>query len=290
MPAAAMIQGDVAVKLQAFVPLVTYPEANSDAIAAHAAAFAARIGAGLHALAINADIPNVSNALSRLLLDTEKMIRQAEAESRHRGDHLLAMIDESAVAAGVNVTTASVTAPIGALADVAAMRARYNDIGIAGWEAGNATSRATAEALIFGSGRPVVLLPELHDVPALDHVAIAWDGSRVAARAVADARPFLERASHVSVITVVDEKPLHERDAGELLARAFRERGLDADTVSARSDGGPIAETLQQTALERGAHLLVMGGYGHSRIRDFVLGGATAGVLASLSMPVLLSH
>ena len=277
-------------KLQAFVPFATYPEANSDALAAHAVAVAAGIGAAIRAVAVNADVPDLSNALSKMLLDTPELIRQAETASRRRGQHLLALAKEKANPAGIEVSTAVLNAPIAAMGEAAAVHARYCDLSLVGWEAGNVTSRTIAEAVVFGSGRPAILLPELWEPSSFDHVAIAWDGSRVAARAVADARLFLERAAQISVLTVVDEKPLKEKAAGERLAAALRERGLNAEAVEIMAQDCPIAETLQQTAIEKGGQLLVMGGYGHSRLRDFVLGGATQGVLADLLMPVLLSH
>lgn len=277
-------------KLQAFVPFATYPEANADALAAHAVAVAAGIGAVIQAVAINADIPDVSNALSKLLLDTPELIRQAEAASRQQGQHLLALVKDKAAVVGVDLTTAVVNAPIAALGEAAALHARYSDLSLVGWEAGNMTSRTIAEAVVFGSGRPAILLPELWEPAPFDHVVIAWDGSRVAARAVADARQFLERATRISVLTVVDEKPLKERGPGERLAAALRERGRDAEAFEIMAQDCPIAETLQQTAIDKGGRLLVMGGYGHSRLRDFVLGGATQGVLSDLLIPILLSH
>ncbi|MET3792379.1 universal stress protein [Aquamicrobium terrae] len=277
-------------QLQALLPLVTHPDPNSDIVAAHAVAVANLIRAEIHALAINVDIPPVSNALSRFLLDVPEMIRGAEAQSRKRGEHLLALIEQAATPAGITSRKSAISAPLALLAETAAIQARYFDLALVGLEAGNQTSRATAEAVIFGSGRPSVLLPELCDIGAMDHVAIAWDGSRVAARAVGDALPFLQRADRVSVLTVVDEKPLKERDAGERLVEGLRSRGLDAETVALRSEDCPIAATLQQRAIERGAGLLVMGGYGHSRVRDFVLGGATNGVLNDPLMPILISH
>lgn len=277
-------------KLEALVPLITYPEANADAIAQNAVSLAAKIRAGVHALAINADIPDVSSALSKLLLDTPKMIRDAEAASRRHGERLLAAIKERASAAGVGVTTEAVAAPLAVLGDTAAMHARYFDLSLVGWESGNTTSRMTAEAVIFGSGRPTCLLPEQTALTSLDHVAMAWDGSRVAARALADARLFLEKASRITVITALGEKPLKERDAADRLAAVLCNRGLKAEAASIDVQNLPIAEALQRSALERGCDLLVMGGYGHSRIRDFVLGGATEGVLADLRIPVMLSH
>ncbi|MET0576569.1 MAG: universal stress protein [Mesorhizobium sp.] len=277
-------------KFHAFLPLVTYPEAVDDVAVSAAVAMAAKIEARLHAVAINADIPNVSNPLSKYLLDTSQLILQAEAESRKHGERLLGLVKEKAPAAGIEASTDAVTAPIAALGDVAAMHARYFDIGLVPWSATNETTRLTAEAVVFGAGRPTLVLPENSIASPLDHIAIAWDGSRVAARAVADAGHLLGRASKISVLTVYDEKPIREKDAAERLAAGLRDHGLPAEAVTVSAEDCPIAETLQQAALERDCGLLVMGGYGHSRLRDFVLGGATAGVLTDLRLPVLLSH
>lgn len=277
-------------KMQALLPFVTHPDPVSDAVVEHALAVARLVRADIHALAINVDIPPVSSALSRLLLDVPEMIRAAEALSRERADHLLAQIAQSASEQGVDVTTESVSAPLAVLRDAAAMHARYFDLAMIGLEADNPSAKATAEAVIFGSGRPSILLPDNCSVGTFDHVAIAWDGSRVAARAVGDALAFLKRASRISVLTVFDDKPLEDDNAGGRLAEGLQKRGLRAEAVSLRARDCPIADTLQQQALERGASLLVLGGYGHSRVRDFVLGGATQGVLRKPLMPVLMSH
>lgn len=276
-------------KLQAFLPLITYADPNSETVAANAASVAALLGADLNVLVVNVSVPQVSKPLSRFLLDVPDMIRQAEATSRLHGERLVEAVSKAASAAGVtvNVETKSDTPPL--LGAAAALAARYHDVALVGLEAGNPTSRATAESLIFGAGRPVMLLPESVDMGALDHVAIAWDGSRVAARALSDARPFLARARQVSVLSVVDEKPL-EADGGERLATNLRRAGLAAEAVSLTGEHKDIAATLQEGAQARGCHMLVMGGYGHSRVRDFVMGGATEGVLKALSMPVMLSH
>lgn len=275
---------------QALVPLITYPEANSDMVASNAAALAAAAGAGIHALAVDVDIPDVSNAFSRLLLDVPSMIRQVEADCRKHSNHLLALVKEKAATAGLEVTTGQVSAVPAMLGETAAAHARYFDLSLIGLEAGNPTSRMVAEAVIFGAGRPAVVMPDTVAVASIDHVAIAWDGSRVAARAVADAAVFLERGARVTVLTVLDEKPLNEKDAAERLAAALRQRGVAVESAPINAEDRPIAMTLQEEALRRGCNLLVMGGYGHSRMRDFVLGGATEGVLSELRLPVLLSH
>jgi len=274
--------------LTAFCPLATYPEATREDFAAQAAGLAATLGAKLHVSAFLADIPAVSNALSRLMLDVPRMIQQAEAASRSHADALLAAFAEAAGASGVELTTDTPSCQPAIAGDTAAIAARYHDLSIVG--AGNEAMRDMAETVIFGAGRPVVLLPEGWEPASIDAVAIAWDGSRVAARAVADAQPFLARAKRIVVVTVLDEKPLHDRDAAARLTASLRAQGLPAEELTISAEDAPIAETLQHRAKEAGCGLLVMGGYGHSRLRGFVLGGGTRGVLAEARMPIMLSH
>ena len=277
-------------KLMASLSMATYPDANSAKIAANAVALVAQVDAVLHAVAINVDIPDVSNALSTYLLDLPYKIREVEATSRKRGKDLLEAVIQEAAHAGVTISTQELAAPPALMGDVATKHSRYFDVCLVGWAPDNQTARMLAEAILFGSGRPTLLLPDSTDVGALGHVVIAWDGSRVAARAVADARAFLERASMVTVVTVTDEKPLPGQGIGEHLALGLRTRGLVAEAVSIQAGDSSIGTALQEHALKIGGNLLVMGGYGHSRVRDFVLGGATEGILADLRLPVLLSH
>lgn len=277
-------------QLMASLSLATYPDTNSAKIAANAVALVKQIDAALHAVAIDVDIPDVSNALSSYLLDLPYKIQEAEATSRKRGKVLLEAINQEAARAGVTLTTQELTAPPALMGDVAAKHSRYFDVCLVGWAPDNQTARMLAEAILFGSGRPTLLLPDSTDVGVLGHVVIAWDGSRVAARAVADARAFLERASMVTVVTVTDEKPLPGQGIGERLALGLRTRGLVAEAASIQAGDSSIGTALQEHALKIGGNLLVMGGYGHSRVRDFVLGGATEGILADLRLPVLLSH
>lgn len=277
-------------KLMATLCLATYPDANSPAIAANSVAVVKQLDATLHAIAVNVDIPDVSNALSRYLLDLPSKIREVEATSRNNGKTLLEAVAKEASQGAVALTTQEIAAAPALMGDVAANQCRYFDLCLVGLAADNPAARMTAEAILFGAGRPTLLLPDATDVGVLGHVVIAWDGSRVAARAVADARPFLERASRVTIVSATDEKPLPGKDIGERLAEGLRMRGLTADAASIQAGDRSIGVALQEHALKIGGKLLVMGGYGHSRVRDFVLGGATEGVLADLRLPVLLSH
>ena len=276
-------------KRRILVPLVTYPEANAEAIAVSAVRIAGTLDASIHALAINVEIAAAPHALSRFLLNVPEMAREAEAASLKRGQLLLEAITVKAGAAGIAATTNAISAPPALLAETAALHARYYDLTLLGWEQDSVTSRTVAEAVVFSAGRPALLVPEAASIADFDHVAIAWDGSRVAARAVADAAQFLSRAASVSVLTALDEKPL-KRTVADRLADGFVRSGIEAKAVPVECKGRPIGDVLQTEAIERGASLLVMGGYGHSRLRDFVLGGATAGVLDALRLPVLLSH
>src|SRR5690606_17595144 len=120
---------------------------------------------------------------------------------------------------------------------------------------------------------PTLLVPEQLSASSFGHVMIAWDGSRVAARATADARDFLDRAKAVTVCTVLDEKPISGETLADRLAASLSRRYAAPVSVNKVKTGSrPIAETLQEHAREIGADLIVMGAFGHSRLRDFVLG------------------
>lgn len=277
--------------LQALAPYLTYPDASTQASVRNTVAVAKLLGTHLHALALETDIPPVSNALSRVLMNLPEMIRQAEGLSARNGADLLAAAKAEAGKRGLEISSGVVKAQPAIIGETAAHHARYFDVALIGWNSGNQGVKGLAEAVLFGSGRPTVLIPDDQEpVQRFSRVAVAWDASRVAARAAADARILLERAEDISVITVTDEKPLEDANAGERFAESLRRSGLKASYSAVRAEDCPIAETLQRHAVELGAGLLVMGGYGHSRLRDFVLGGATQGVLSELRLPILLSH
>ena len=148
-----------------------------------------------------------------------------------------------------------------------------------------------AETVIFGSGRPVLIFPASQANKArIEAVGIAWDFSRPAARAVADALPLLKRAKKVVIVTITQEKPIETRHSGLELVKHLASHGIEATVEEVPAGGKPIGEALEAFALARQLDLLVMGAYGHSRIRDFLLGGATKSIVASPPIPVLLSH
>lgn len=146
-----------------------------------------------------------------------------------------------------------------------------------------------AERVVMQAGRPVLLLPmgKATDLK-LDQVAVAWDGGREASRAAFDAMPFLRAAKKVWVFGVDEAKRGFEPEAE--IAASLARHGVKAEIAHLSSDGMSTGETLFRACNDQGAGLLVMGAYGHSRLSEFVFGGATRHVIRNLKMPVLMSH
>jgi len=148
------------------------------------------------------------------------------------------------------------------------------------------------EAALFDSGRPAIVVPYIQKAPLkLDRVMVCWDGSRSAARAIADAMPFLERAGLVEVVIIVANErdkqyEIEGVDMGQHLAR----HGLNVDVKRIDYGNLDVADALLSHAADYDADFIVMGGYGHSRLREFVLGGVTRSILRTMTAPVLMSH
>jgi nucleotide-binding universal stress UspA family protein len=148
----------------------------------------------------------------------------------------------------------------------------------------------TIEAALFDSGRPVLVVPYIHTAGMrLDRVMVCWDGSRNAARAVADALPLLKRAKKVDIVTV-EYKEQRSMIKGAQMADHLARHKLDVDLKSIVASENNVANTILSHAADLDTNLIVMGAYGHSRIREFVLGGATRGILNSMTVPVLMAH
>jgi nucleotide-binding universal stress UspA family protein len=276
--------------MQILVPLHTYPDGNSINISRHVTSVAKHLGGAVHALLLNADFPPISSPLANMILDASSLVEGAKAQCRKNGEVLLKAVRVELEQQKVDLRCTQVEYLPTELTDTVSDIARYHDLAVLGVGNHDAALRATAEEVIFAAGKPVLLVPEDLDVKTYDHVAIAWDGSRVAARAVGDAWPFLSKATAISILCVTDEKALPHGDVGARLADYLGKHGLQATVSDVATGERPIAETLQTQALRIGAGVLVMGGFGHSRVRDFVLGGATSGILRDLKMPALISH
>lgn len=147
------------------------------------------------------------------------------------------------------------------------------------------------EALIFESGRPFVILPARNLIAHPAQLAvIAWDGSRPATRAVHDAIPILQRTALTEIVTIVGEKHICDTFDGGSLARHLAYHDVSTRVTTIRYDGGNVGEQLMMITRQMGAGMLVMGAYGHSRLHEFVLGGATKSAIAAPLLPIFLSY
>jgi nucleotide-binding universal stress UspA family protein len=121
-------------------------------------------------------------------------------------------------------------------------------------------------------------------------VTVAWDFSRPATRAIGDALPLLTKARRVHIVTVTNEKRIDTTRSGPELAKHLARHGVDVILEAVDAQGRPIGEALEAATRAHDSDLLVMGAYGHSRLREFVLGGATRSMMAHPPLPVLFSH
>ena len=157
----------------------------------------------------------------------------------------------------------------------------------------NSFDRSYLEPAIFDTGRPTLMLPSGEDarpLTRLENVVMAWDYSREAARALSDAMPILTRAKRVHVVSILGEKGLRTTSTFCDLEKYLAAHKVIHVVEQRTPEQGGVAEALMACAQELQADMLVMGAYGHSRFREFVLGGATRGMLSNPALPVLVSH
>lgn len=147
-----------------------------------------------------------------------------------------------------------------------------------------------AEAAMFESGRPVVVVPSIQkDGIKLGCILVCWDGSRTAARALADSMPLLERAKSIEVINI-GNRPREAEESLAAVGRHLARHDLNTSTKALTADRTDVTNVILSHAADLSADLIVMGGFGHSRLREFILGGVTRGILGTMTVPVLMSH
>lgn len=153
--------------------------------------------------------------------------------------------------------------------------------------------RDFVEQVVMASGRPVIVLPHQGNAElSLSEIVIGWNGGREAARAAFDALPLLKKAGRVRIVWIDPQKnpDLRGGIAGADLAESLARHGVKAEAMGYPTDGQDEGQALLRCADDWGAGLVVMGAYGHSRLAEFIFGGATRFVLTRLSRPVLMSH
>ena len=273
--------------------LTTYPEATPVSAVDEAVAFAAAVGARISAIACEVKIQAPGNILAGAVLDVAALVAAEAKKSATNAKVLLTAFQDAAEKRGVFQDRILEHCLTSEAPGVLVEYARLRDLTIVPVPVGDYFDQWYAEAIIFGSGHPTLVLPHTRKRAGaftLDVVAVAWDFSRPAARAVADALPLLQKAKKVHVLTVANEKVIESRRPTAEFAKYLGRHDVDVvlDTVDAADRR--IGDILESYVTSCNADMLVMGAYGHSRIREFILGGATKSMLSRPPLPIFLSH
>ncbi len=268
------------------VPLVTHE--NAKATNEYALSLARAFGSGVTGLAFAFDpIIPVSGPFDAV---PANLIEELAVRSEKEANELAAAFEQKAGDFGLQAATKIIHAGYRESEDQFAEAARNFDLAIVPQsKPGEETLPNFAETALFHSGRPVLVVPYIQERGlSLSRMLVCWDGSRTAARAISDAWPLLERAENVNVVTIGHgERPANlQKDLAEHLSK----HGIKANLDVLAGEDIDAGNAILSHAADISADLLVMGGYGHSRLREWVLGGVTKTVLETMTLPTLLSH
>jgi nucleotide-binding universal stress UspA family protein len=221
------------------------------------------------------------------------LIEAQREENAKSANAAVARFEAATGTAGLSAETRILDASMAGAADLFGRIARRFDLAIVGQARPRegSSEELLIEGALFESGRPVVVVPHVQRQGLkLERVLVCWDGSRPATRAIADALPFLQRAKTVEIVAVSGERGKGRELAGTNMARHLGRHGLNVELKRVSSGDGDVAAAIQSHATQVGTDFMVLGGYGHSRLREFILGGVTRTILTSTTIPVLMSH
>lgn len=262
----------------------------------HAEAVAATSGAHLTGLLTNP----LADLTAAMPLDSGaaavQILADLDDEARRHGDIVQQRLAELFSRLSVPNEIRRMDGAPGALANRAASEARWADLFVADrpYDADGASKwDRLFEAVLLEGGRGIYVVPPgRRPADAIRRILVAWRDTRETARAVGEATPFIEKATRTAVVLVDPDggasKEKHE--PGMDVARHFGRLGTKVEVNSLRSDGKPVSEVILDQARRLSADLIVMGAYGHSRAREWVLGGATIEMLKRSEFPILMAH
>lgn len=275
------------------LPVVTFPDPVPERAFEGACAMAQTLGAGLtaHLSQLNPDASTWPPVVGAFPLDFPQAMQEMVIRSEANAAAAVQALDRAAGDFGVSLDLRRTMSALYESAEPLVSLARLHDLTILPVPETDCFQRAWTEGVLFGAGRPVLLLPSRGKrLRWLDRIVVAWDWSREAARALADAMPILSQAKEVHVVTIFGEKPIAPAAPVSDLDKFLSAHRINYQLVRVELAKKSIGECLMHQAENHDADMLVMGGYGHSRTREMVLGGATREILREPLLPVFLSH
>jgi nucleotide-binding universal stress UspA family protein len=219
-------------------------------------------------------------------------IEEFRREAQDAAQAAVEKFEEAAKRADISAQSSWLPARMAGPAELFGRMARRFDLSVVRQDEPGTVTPAPLiiEAALFETGRPALVVPYIQKTGIkLDRVMVCWDGSRSAARTAADAMPFLERAKTVEVVMVTEDGKGDELPGADI-AQHLARHGLAVEVKQIVAPHVKTADVLLSHAADTSADLLVLGGYGHSRLREFVLGGVTRSILQTMTVPTLMSH
>jgi nucleotide-binding universal stress UspA family protein len=223
------------------------------------------------------------------------LLDSLQQRARERAEAALARFTEVATRNQIAFETRIDRVLYTAVADALATNARYADLLIVGQADPEDAEgpRYLPEEVTLAAGRPSLVIPYIGPAATLgQRITVAWSASREAARAVNDALPLLARAQAVDVVTVNPRETAfgHGEEPGADIALHLARHGIKVEVQRIETRELDVANAILSHLADRGSDLLVMGAYGHSRLRELVLGGVTRTILRDMTAPVLMAH
>ena len=272
------------------LPLVGEPTEATIAAIDKCVAVAGDLGANMCAVAVEEDVFVRPQVIST---DLDNSAAAEAVRSVTDAQALLKAFDGAAIRFGLRNEQKLVRWAAADIAPSLAKHARLKDLSFVSVKSHESRSEKIIEQLLFQSGHPILLCPEERaaELPvAFNDVLIAWDHSAPAARAVADALPVLQSAETVRVVTATDDSTADEMRSGADLVAHLAEHGVKAGFEAVKIGGSSIGKIFEAYVRAHAIDLLVMGGYGRSRLSEIMWGGATKTVIGQPPCWVMMSR
>lgn len=248
-------------------------------------------GAALEAIAIGYESVNDVPFVAEGGVAMAPLFEAQHQRALERAQAALAVFEFEAKAAKITYRSRAIGGSFADAADILGATARLSDLTIVSQPepTDSVLDNMMPQEMLFRSGGPVLVVPyTFRGALNTRHIGILWDGGRLAARALRDAMPLISKADALTVLTI--NEPVSAEASADRLVACLAKRGLPAKTISLQADQSDIQPTILSVAADERFDLLVMGGYGHSRLQEVVLGGVTREMFRSMTVPTLMSH